>query len=95
MALSGDLKTLIPSWLTEAEIKRLADDLDREEWNVRFDARKPDNWKRISKSKLPDGMIERIFDCRPFGGELRLYVFTVGESDGEDGQIVRYAFQAE
>lgn len=52
-------------------------------------AKEVSNWKRVLKEKTPKGLTERMFDCRPYGDQLRGYTYDDGN------KIVKVKVQGE
>lgn len=93
MAMSDQIKSLIPSWLNDKEIQSIRSQFTLSNEDEQFltpeKLRDPKNWKRISKDSYNG--VERIFDFKPAGDQLRLYV----ETDNEDKNILSHYFQGE
>lgn len=49
------------------------------------------NWRRITKQCLPNGCIERVFDCRPLDDQLRATVIT----DSRDTAVLSVSIEGE
>lgn len=95
MKLSAEaIRGLIPGWATAEEIERLRNEFDpplsfEDLLNI---MREFDNWSQIVILRdKRNGHIERVFDCKPLGDQLRLHVF----SDLTDEKIVEHVFQTE
>ena len=92
--MSDNIKSLIPIWLTDAEIAKIRSQFTLSPHDEEFLKpellRNPKNWKRILKEN-DQGLISRIFDFRPADDQLRLHVIT----DREDKDIVAHLFQGE
>lgn len=85
------IKENIATWIIP-QIERLCKEFVPEYSKKEFQTltEKPSNWKRMCKDKSFN-KIERIFDCKPFDDQLRLYVYT----NLEDTEIISYSFHTE
>ncbi len=73
---TDDIKILIPQWVTDTVISDIGGQFDPPILALEAIMKNIKNWKRENKIIYPDGKIERIFDCRPLDGQLRLYVVS-------------------
>lgn len=104
---SEGIRTQIPSWLTDDEVLRLWRGFEPPEGTLEEFTkvvRTSKNWVRISKSGLIQYFAsasrrnprqryawQRIYDCKPFDDQLRLYVTT----DKDDEKITNHEFMTE
>lgn len=86
-----EIKSLIPTWLTDEEIERLRNEFIPAIPKEKFEqiVKNEKSWKRDSKRSI-EGGFERVFDCRPLDSQLRLYVITDRENN-----ITSHYFQSE
>ena len=84
---SADCKKAIVDWI-KAHPGHVSSQFNPPEPEI--DALKEKNWKRENKRictdldvmvnpKLKVGMVERMFDCRPYDDQLRAYTYDDGE----------------
>ena len=87
---SKEIKTLIPSWIN-SQVETLRKQFDPEIEKEEFETltKNPKNWKRIIKQKDGENIL-RVFDCKPFDDQLRLYVLL-----DSSGKIISFEFQTE
>lgn len=93
--MSDKIKSLIPAWLTDAEIEKIRSQFSPvsvydEQFLKPELLRNSKNWKRILKEN-DRGLISRTFDFRPADDQLRLEVVT----DEKDEEVIKYRFQGE
>jgi hypothetical protein len=85
-----EIKKLIPSWINsqvETLRKQFDPEIEKEEFETLI--KNPKNWKRIIKEKNGENTL-RVFDCKPFDDQLRLYVLV-----NPSGKILSFEFQTE
>jgi hypothetical protein len=85
---SEEIKKLIPSWLDYPLVERLRKEFELSKEDFDKKAKNPKKWKRIVKEKRGE-LTLRIFDCKPFDDQLRLYVITERE------KIIKIDFRTE